>query len=194
MTTFPSRTAIAVTPLLSDIAALAELIDTEPYRARLEFRQALNGISAEDWAFLGLIHRAFAESPKTALARVVSIARARLGAPATDPGEITDGDTGLYATADAVEVPMEVELARWTRTPVRDLADDLRLHAIPTVATEAARTAPEAIARRRARHTPRPIGTVMLRHRARDERSAARRRRGEAEAEAYFADRRLLVA
>ncbi|WP_433755794.1 hypothetical protein [Nocardia sp. CA-135398] len=192
--TSPSRTAIAVTPLLSDIAALAELIDAEPYRARLQIRQALDGVTAEDWAFLGLIHRAFAHSPKTALARVVSIARSRLGTPEVEPGEITDGDTGLYATADAVEVPVEVELGRWARTPVRDLADDLRLHATPTAATEAARTAPEAIARRRARHTPRPIGAVTLRHRARDERSATRRRRGEADADAYFADRPLLVA
>ncbi|WP_062985993.1 hypothetical protein [Nocardia anaemiae] len=187
--TSPSRPAIAVTPLLTDIAALTELIDTEPYRARLEFRQALNGVTAEDWAFLGLIHRAFAHSPKTALARVVSIARARLGAPELEPGEITDGDTGLYATADAVEVPVEVELGRWARTPVRDLADDFRLHAIPTAATEAARTTPEAIARRRARRTPPPTGAVVLRHRARD---AAHRL--QADADAYFADRPLLVA
>ncbi|MEV6138155.1 hypothetical protein AB0L63_19235 [Nocardia sp. NPDC051990] len=192
--TSPSRTAIAVTPLLTDIAALAELIDAEPYRARLEFRQALMDVTAEDWACLGLIHRAFAHSPKTALARVVSIARARIGAPEVEPGEITDGDTGLYEAADAVEVPVEVELGRWARTPVRDLADDVRLHAIPTAATEAARTTPEAIARRPARHTPLPIGAVTLRHRARDERSAARRRRGEADADAYFADRPLLVA
>ncbi|MEU2032788.1 hypothetical protein [Nocardia amamiensis] len=183
-----------MTPLVIELAALDELVDTNPHRARAIFREALYVITPADWVFLGLIHRAFAHSPKSALARVVSIASARLGAPDADNGDDTDPRASLYALADAAEIPAEVELGPWVRTPVRELAGQPRLHAVPTAATDAMRTLPDAVARRRARHAPRPVGAVVLRHRARDERSAARRRRAEADADAYFADRPLLVA
>ena len=96
--------------------------------------------------------------------------------------------------ADAIEIPIEVELRPWARTPVRELADDLRLQAIPSAATVAAATAPHMVAARRARQMLRRVGAVNLRHRARDERMTARRRVAEAELDAYFADRELLVA
>ncbi|WP_406279040.1 hypothetical protein OH799_11265 [Nocardia sp. NBC_00881] len=191
-----SHTTIALTPFVIELAALEELVDTNPHRARATFREALHAITPAEWALLGLIHRSFAHSPKSALARVVSIASARLGTPEVDDSDRTDTDSraSLYALADAAEIPAEVELGPWVRTPVRELADEPRMHAIPTAATDAIRMIPDALARRRARHAPRPVAAVVLRHRARDERSAARRRRAEAEADAYFADRPLLVA
>ncbi|WP_327118868.1 hypothetical protein OHB12_11690 [Nocardia sp. NBC_01730] len=187
-----SRTTVALTPFVIELAALEELADTNPHRARAIFREALHAITPADWASLGLIHHSFA--PKSALARVVPIASCRLGAPEVDDGDRTDPRTSLYTLADAAEIPAEVELGPWVRSPARELADEPRLHAIPTAATDAIRTMPDALARRRARHAPRPVAPVVLRHRARDERSAARRRRAEAEADAYFADRPLLAA
>lgn len=90
--------------------------------------------------------------------------------------------------ADAVAVPIEDELGPWLRTPAREPGGDLRLHAIATAATDAARTAPEAVA---ARRTPHPVAAVDLRHRSRD---AARRQAAEAEIDSYFADRDPLAA
>lgn len=102
------------------------------------------------------------------------------------------GPHPYYAqVADAVAVPIEDELALWVRTPAREPGADLRLHAIATAATDAARTAPEAVAARRARRTPRSVAAVDLRHRTRD---AAHRQAAEAEIDAYFADRDLLAA
>ncbi|WP_433194411.1 hypothetical protein ACQP1G_37490 [Nocardia sp. CA-107356] len=192
--TIASHTAIAVTPMLTDIAALAELIDTDPCRARQQFRQALKTLTPADWGFLGLIHRGFANSPETALARVVSITNARIGIPDNGSAPCTDPDERLYALADAIEIPVEVELGPWARTPVREPGHDLRLHATPSTTTDARRETPEAVAARRARHTPHPLGPSVLRHRARDERAAQRRRRAEADADAYFAQRPPLVA
>ncbi|MFX0573762.1 hypothetical protein [Nocardia nepalensis] len=192
--TIVSPTAIAVTPSLTDIAALDELIDTDPCRARQQFRQALKTLTPADWSFLGLIHRAFANSPETALARVVSIAGARIGVSDNGSDPSIDPDERLYALADAIEIPVEVEVGPWARTPAREPGHDLRLHATPSTTTDARRESAEAIAARRARHTPRPLGPDVLRHRARDERAAQRRRRAEADADAYFAQRPPLVA
>ncbi|WP_327097376.1 hypothetical protein OIE68_00370 [Nocardia vinacea] len=93
--------------------------------------------------------------------------------------------------ADAVAVSIEDELGPWLRTPAREPGGDLRLHAIATAATDAARTAPEAVAARRARRTPHPVAAVDLRHLSRD---AAHRQAAEAEIDSYFADRDPLAA
>ncbi|WP_433204681.1 hypothetical protein ACQP1G_16420 [Nocardia sp. CA-107356] len=183
MTSSPA--AIALPPSVTDLAARDELIDTQPSRARAAIAGVLRTLSPADWAFLRL-------SPQSVLAQVVSIASCLHTGDTGD--EDTDSYTSLYALADAVEVPVEDELRAWVRTTVRELAGQPRLHAIPTAATDDMRTTPDAVSRRRAHHTPQPVGAVVLHHRARDERSAERRRRREADADAYFADRPVLVA
>ncbi|MEV4238954.1 hypothetical protein AB0J47_27680 [Nocardia sp. NPDC049737] len=177
-----SPTAIALFPSETELATLPELVDTQPHRARAAIAAVLQTLSPTDWALLRL-------NPQSVLAQLVSIANRR-----HTGDEDTDPYTNLHALADAAEVPIQDELTPWMRTSARELADEPRLHAIPAAATDATRTTPEAVARRRARHTPQPVGAVVLRHRARDERSAERRRRGEADTDAYFADRPVLVA
>ncbi|MGN2636527.1 hypothetical protein ACTD5D_10105 [Nocardia takedensis] len=98
---------------------------------------------------------------------------------------VSDPDSVYAALAGGV-VELADELSAWAR-PAREFAHDLRLTATPRPDTEAARRAPWAVAARRARHTPRPVGAVTLRHPGRDARTAARRRRAEAELDAYFA-------
>ncbi|WP_405180836.1 hypothetical protein OG225_06460 [Nocardia sp. NBC_01377] len=109
------------------------------------------------------------------------------------PGYRPDEPNPVYAAlAGAVMVPIADELAAWAR-PIPEFGHDLRLVAAPSPATDAVRTDPDAVAARRARHTPRAT-PVALRHRVRDAHTAANRRRAEADLDAYFADREPLAA
>ncbi|MGW4368046.1 hypothetical protein ACWEKT_20625 [Nocardia takedensis] len=105
---------------------------------------------------------------------------------------VSDPDS-VYATLAGGVLELAEELSTWAR-PAREFAHDLRLAATPRPDTEAARRAPWAVAARRARHTPRPVGAVTLRHPGRDARTVARRRRAEAELDAYFARRNTTAA
>ncbi|MFF0532843.1 hypothetical protein ACFYT3_31270 [Nocardia amikacinitolerans] len=138
----------AVTAAAVAASALIALAERAPSRARAAMAAALAELAPEDWAFLGLLYRGHAHSPSAALARVLATAAARLATADTHP---LDRRSRPVTGVEFIEVPVEVEVRDLLRGPVREDCYDLRLHAEPNPATDAARTTDDAIARR-ARH------------------------------------------
>ncbi|WP_216918225.1 hypothetical protein [Nocardia noduli] len=142
-------------------AALIALAGHAPTRARAAMAEALAELAPEDWAWLGLLHRGHAHSPNAALSRVLALAAARLG---TTDTQAIDHLSRPPGGVEVLEVLVEDEIRARLRGPVREDCYDLRLHAEPSPATDAARTTDAAIAaraRHRAAH-PRRVAAVTV--------------------------------
>ncbi|WP_216917418.1 hypothetical protein [Nocardia noduli] len=150
-------------PLTASAAAATELLalaEHAPARARAALAATLGDLAPQDWAWLGLLHRGHAHSQTAALSRVLALAAARLGTDGIDP---LDRPAHPATGVEVIEVPIEVEVADWVHRPVREDCYDLRLHAEPSLATDARRTTDAAIAARaRRRPARRPVDATVL--------------------------------
>ncbi|WP_156371426.1 MULTISPECIES: hypothetical protein [Nocardia] len=135
----------------SATAALIALAEHTPTRARAAITVALAELTPADWAWLGLVHRGHAHSPDAALSRVLTLAAARLATTATTGPRPPEHRPRPGGGVEVLEVPVADEIRALLRGPVREDCYDLRLHAEPNPATDAARTTDAAIAAR-ARH------------------------------------------
>ncbi|MFF0532847.1 hypothetical protein ACFYT3_31295 [Nocardia amikacinitolerans] len=195
-TTTPDVAAPDAVPTVSPFAdALGEieyLLDTDPDRARERFTAVLALASPQEREFLDQAADILTLHPYKVAARQLgwmAKSRPELRGMITDLTADSDPDLHRPALPDPPQV--SIEAAEWVRRSIRERRNRDRTTATPSPATDAARLSPAAIAYRRAR---RPIpGAVNLRHRDRDQRSAERRRLGEAEFAAYAADRLFAI-
>ncbi|MFF0528661.1 hypothetical protein ACFYT3_09735 [Nocardia amikacinitolerans] len=195
-TTTPDVAATDAVPTVSPFAdALGEieyLLEVDPDRARERFAAVLALASPQEREFLDRAADILTRHPYKVSARQLGwMAKSRPELRAMIVDLTADSDPGLHRPAMPDPSQVSIEAAEWVQRSIRERRNRDRLTATPSPATDAARLTPKAIAYRRARRAV--AGAVNLRHRDRDQRTAQRLRRGEAEFAAYAAGRLFAI-
>ncbi|MBF6399480.1 hypothetical protein IU438_27290 [Nocardia cyriacigeorgica] len=187
--TAPTLTSPApTTPFTLALAEIDELLATDPTAARARFTAALAVASETERELLDQAVDRFTRSPYDVAARQLGwMAKSRPEFRALIAHLITDTDPGLYHPDQGAPTEVGIEVAEWVSRQIRRRRASERTHAVPSPTTDAARLAPAAVAKRRARRGI--TGPVDLRHRDRDRRTREHRRRGDDEFAAYAATR-----